>query len=86
MQDDPYLVLFTEVDALLTKEYDKDLFDFKYIDVSSPEVLDYIDEVNTIVENDLPLPLISLNGKPVCWGLGDAKTIFEKLKSKMLLF
>ena len=67
----------------MTKEYGKDLFDFKYIDVSSPEVLDYIDEVNTIVENDLPLPLISLNGIPVCWGLGDAKTIFEKLKVKL---
>ena len=83
MQDDPYYVLFLEVDALLTKNFDKEMFDFKYVDVSSPDVLDYIDEVTTIVENDLPLPYVSLNGKPICWGFENAENIFEKVKKKL---
>jgi disulfide oxidoreductase YuzD len=71
------------VDALLTKEFDKNEFDFKYIDVSSPEVLEYIEEVNTIVENDLPLPYVSLNGKPVCWGIVNSKEVFDKINKKV---
>ncbi|WP_231841010.1 hypothetical protein [Deferribacter desulfuricans] len=53
--------------------------DFKYVDISTPEVLDYIDDVNTIVENRLPLPYVSINGKPVSWGEEDVDEIFVKI-------
>ncbi|MGA1846554.1 hypothetical protein [Deferribacter abyssi] len=63
----------------MTKEFGVDNVDFKYVDISSPEVLDYIDDVNNIVENRFPLPYVSVNKKPVVWGLDDPQEIFMKI-------
>jgi len=68
---------------MLTSEFGKDGVDFKYIDVSSPEILEYINEVTTIVEGRLPFPLISLSSKPLCWGIMEAPEIMEKIKEKL---
>ncbi|PLX67302.1 MAG: hypothetical protein C0603_09535 [Denitrovibrio sp.] len=57
--------------------------DFKYIDVSSHEILDYIDHVTNIVEGRLPFPYISLNDKPLCWGLMEATDIVDKIKENI---
>lgn len=56
---------------------------FKYIDVSSPEILDHINEVTTIVEGRLPFPFVTLGSKPVCWGILEAPEILEKIKEKL---
>ncbi|KAA0256927.1 hypothetical protein FHQ18_12475 [Deferribacter autotrophicus] len=63
----------------MTKEFGLESVDFKYVDISSPEVLDYIDDVNNIVENRFPLPYVSVNKKPVAWGLDDPEEIFIKI-------
>lgn len=68
---------------MLTSEYGKDGVDFKYIDVSSPEILEYINDVTTIVEGRLPFPYISLGDKPLCWGLMEASDILQKVKDKL---
>lgn len=68
---------------MLTKEYGKDGVDFKYIDVSSPEILEYINDVTNIVEGKLPFPYISLNDKPLCWGVMEPSEIMEKIKEKL---
>lgn len=68
---------------MLTGEYGKNAVDFKYIDVSSPEILEYINDVTTIVEGRLPFPYISLNDKPLCWGLMEPKDIAEKVREKL---
>jgi len=60
-----------------------DEVDLKYIDVSTPDVMDYIDDVTTIVEGRLPFPYLSVNGKPCCWGEEDIKVITEKIKEKL---
>ncbi|ADD68747.1 hypothetical protein Dacet_1984 [Denitrovibrio acetiphilus DSM 12809] len=71
------------MDAMLTAEYGKENVDFSYIDVSSPEVLEYIDDVTNIVDGRLPFPYISLNGKPLCWGLMESADIIGKVKEKL---
>ncbi|UOD34209.1 hypothetical protein DSN97_08590 [Deferribacteraceae bacterium V6Fe1] len=71
------------MDALLTKKLGAESFELQYVDISSPEVLDYIDDVNTIVENRLPLPYVSLNDKPLCWGLEDPEKICDKVLEKV---
>jgi len=68
---------------LLTGEFGNDNVDFKYIDVSSPEILDYINDVTNIVEGRLPFPYISLNDKPLCWGLMEPQEIIGKIKEKL---
>lgn len=83
-KDDPYEELSFKTDALLTKEYGVDRVDFKYIDVSSPEILEYINDVTNIVEGRLPFPYVSLNSKPLCWGLMEATDIMDKIKEKKL--
>lgn len=71
------------MDALLTAELGTDTFDFKYVDVSSPEILDYISDIETIVDGRLPLPYVSLNRKPLCWGLSEAEDIVGRVKLKL---
>jgi disulfide oxidoreductase YuzD len=71
------------LDALLSKKLGVNNFDIHYVDISSPEVLDYIDDVNTIVENRLPLPYVTLNGKPLCWGDEEAEKIYSKIIDKL---
>lgn len=68
-----------KVDALLTKSLGSDNFEVIYIDISTPEVLDYIDDINTIVENKLPLPYVSIGHTPVAWGLEEAEEIFNRI-------
>lgn len=75
--------LNAKVDALLTQEYSLECVDCRYIDVSTPDILDYIDDVNIIVESRLPLPYVSLNGKPLCWGLDSAQEIFDRIRLKL---
>ncbi len=83
VSDDPYFDLFNEVDALLSKEFDIDDFEFKYVDITTPEILDYMNDINTIVDNDLTLPYISINSIPIVFGEADPKIIFEKIKEKL---
>jgi len=71
------------MDAMLTNDYGKECVDFKYIDVSSPEILEYINDVTNIVEGKLPFPYISLNGKPLCWGLMEVSDILAKIKEAL---
>jgi disulfide oxidoreductase YuzD len=80
VKDDPYFEMANKVDALLTNYLGADKFELKYIDISTPEVLDYIDDVNTIVENRLPLPYVAIGSKPVAWGLEEAEEIFDRIK------
>jgi len=68
---------------LLRKEFGKDGVDFKYIDVSSPEILEYVNEVTTIVEGRLPFPFVSMSSKPLCWGVLEADEIMEKIKESL---
>jgi disulfide oxidoreductase YuzD len=68
------------VDALLTNYLGHGNFELRYIDISTPEVLDYIDDVNTIVENRLPLPYVAIGNRPVAWGLEEAGEIFDRIK------
>lgn len=72
-----------KLDALLTQEYGTDRVDLKYIDVSSPEILDYISDIETIVDGRLPLPYVSLNKKPLCWGLSEPEDVMTRLKLKL---
>jgi len=51
--------------------------------VSSPEILDYINDVTNIVEGRLPFPYISLNDKPLCWGLMEPVEILDKIKESL---
>jgi disulfide oxidoreductase YuzD len=81
--EDPYEELSYKVDALLTKEYGKEKIDFKYVDVSSPDILEYINHVTNIVEGRLPLPYVALNDKPLCWGLSEAKDVIGRIKQKL---
>lgn len=55
----------------------------KYVDVSSPEILDYISDIETIVDGRLPLPYVSLNKKPLCWGLSEAEDIMSRVNLKL---
>lgn len=68
---------------MLTQKIGSESFEFRYVDISSPEVLDYINDVNIIVENRLPLPYVSLNDKPLCWGLNDPELICNKVLEKL---
>lgn len=78
--------LSKQVDGILTQKLPPNSFEIIYIDITTPEVLDYIDDVNTIVENRLPLPYVALGHKPICFGEEDAQRIaeriFEKIKHK----
>lgn len=65
---------------MLTNEIGSESFELVYIDISTPEVLDYIDDINTIVENRLSLPYVAVGKKPVSWGLEDAEEIFSRIK------
>jgi disulfide oxidoreductase YuzD len=58
-------------------------YDLQYIDISTPEVLSYINEITTVVENRLPLPFVTLNEKLLCWGEDDAKNILYKILKKL---
>lgn len=58
-------------------------YDIKYVDISTPEVLDYLEDVNNIVEGRLPLPYISVDGRPFCWGIEDPDEVYCKLKEKV---
>lgn len=69
-----------KVDALLTNYLGQGSFEMRYIDISTPEVLDYIDDVNTIVENRLPLPYVAVGNRPIAWGLEDPQEIFYRIK------
>ncbi|TCK58363.1 hypothetical protein [Seleniivibrio woodruffii] len=71
-----------KLDALLNSEFGPDRVDFKYVDVASPEILDYIDDIGSIVEGRLTLPYVTMNGEPLCWGLSDAGDIMTRLKLK----
>jgi len=79
VSEDPYFDIANKLEGKLVKKYGLDGVDFRYVDISSPEVLEYIDEVSTIVENRLPLPYVSINGSPVSWGIDDAEEIFIKI-------
>jgi hypothetical protein len=83
VKDDPYQELSFKTDAMLTAQFGKDKVDFQYVDVSSPEILDYINDVTTIVEGRLPFPYVSLNSKPLCWGLMEAEDIMAKVMEKL---
>jgi len=72
-----------KLDSLLSSEFGPDKVDFKYIDVASPEILDYIGDIESIVEGRLTLPYVTMNGKPLCWGLSDAGDIMTRLKLKL---
>jgi len=67
----------------LTKEFGSRNIDFKYIDVSSPEILEYVNDITTIVEGRLPFPFISMNSKPLCWGLMEPSEILNRVKGKI---
>ncbi len=71
-----------EVDTYLSKNKCNN-YELKYVDISSPEVLDYLEDVNNIVERMLPLPYVSVNGRPFCWGVEDPGEVFEKLKEEI---
>lgn len=45
--------------------------------------MDYINDITTIVEGRLPLPYITLNEKPLCWGVETAEQVLEELKKKL---
>ena len=49
----------------------------------SPEILDYISDIETIVDGRLPLPYVSMNKKPLCWGLSEAEDIVTRVKLKL---
>ncbi|MGE4319769.1 MAG: hypothetical protein AB7E96_12800 [Deferribacterales bacterium] len=68
---------------MLTAEFGTEKFDFKYIDVASPEILDYISDIETIVDGRLPLPYLSMNKKPLCWGLSEAEDILGRIRLKL---
>lgn len=68
---------------MLTTEFGKGGVDFRYVDVSSPEILEYINEVTTIVEGRLPFPFVTLNEKPLCWGLMEASEIMDKIRDEL---
>ncbi|MCX8084844.1 MAG: hypothetical protein N3C60_07995 [Calditerrivibrio sp.] len=68
-----------KVDALLTNKMGQEAFELKYVDISTPEVLDYIEDINTIVENRLPLPYVAVGKTPVAWGLEDANEIYQRI-------
>jgi hypothetical protein len=70
------------LDAFLTKNDCRD-YEMKYIDISTPEVLNYLEDVNNIVEGRLPLPYVSVDGRPFCWGIEDAGEAYEELKGKI---
>lgn len=38
-----------------------------------------MNEITTIVENRLPLPFVTLNDKPLCFGVEDAEKILDKI-------
>jgi hypothetical protein len=42
-----------------------------------------MNDINTIVDNDLTLPYISINSIPIVFGEADPKIIFEKIKEKL---
>lgn len=67
------------MDAILTKEIASVDFEVVYIDITTPEVLDYLEDVNTIVENRLPLPYVAIGNRPVCWGEEDAASMCNKI-------
>lgn len=75
--------MFKDIDALLTKEFGVDKFDFEYIDISTPDILEYMEDINTIVESRLPLPYISISTKPVVWGSESVTEMFEKIKEHL---
>jgi len=54
-------------------------YDLEYIDISTPDVLNYMNEITTIVENRLPLPFVTLDDKPLCFGVEDAEKILDKI-------
>lgn len=71
------------MDAILTQKLSTNSFEVIYIDITTPEVLDYIEDVNTIVENRLPLPYVAIGNKPICFGKEDAEIIAEKVFEKI---
>lgn len=75
--------LSKQVDAILTQKVSPSSFEIIYIDITTPEVLDHMDDVNTIVENRLPLPYVAMGNKPVCFGEEDAETIAERVFEKI---
>ncbi|MEF3254103.1 MAG: hypothetical protein K6348_00840 [Deferribacterales bacterium] len=69
-----------KLDALLTNEIGAENFELRYVDISSPEVLDYIEDINTIAENRLPLPYVAIGNRPVAWRLEAAEDILGRIK------
>jgi hypothetical protein len=57
--------------------------DFRYIDVSSPEILDYISDIENIVDGRLTLPYVVMDKKPLCWGLSEAEDIMTRIKLRI---
>ena len=54
-----------------------------YIDINSPEVFDYMNDMSNIMGNNLQLPYISINDKPVIWGSTDIEDILNKIEKKL---
>ncbi|WP_022851866.1 hypothetical protein [Limisalsivibrio acetivorans] len=72
-----------KLDALLSAEFGSANVDFGYVDVSTPEVLEFINDVSNIVENRLPLPYITLNERALCWGVKDPAEIVKRVKERL---
>jgi disulfide oxidoreductase YuzD len=83
VKDDPYQEMAFKLDALLTAEFGAENLDLKYIDVSTPEVLEYINDVSNIVEGRLPFPYITVNETPLCWGVADMDEVTGRVKEKL---
>lgn len=78
--DDPYFDVFKKADGLLTKAYGVGGVDFKYVDIATPDVLEYLDDVNQIVENHYELPYVAIDGEAISAGISNAKEIVEEIK------
>ena len=85
MQEDKTdIQLFEKLQEYISEVYRGTFnINLQFIDVNSAESMDYLNDMSNIMENNLGLPYISLNNKPLIWGSNNLDTIIDKLLKKL---